>query len=212
VANLSASSWIASVFARSLLIAASIAGCATHEIQAYPRNWPLLADAQQRCSIEGDYVNVGVIEPASMGVSTDGSALRLNALLRSRDSGPIGPLAAERVRIAVDGSTLTVTVPGEPSATFLSMRGDLGLCIAEGGFQLEFSRPYSGESGAGILHITRSLSLADDGSLVVKSTLFFDASRSFITRLHTHEDVMWQRFTRVVTSSDTLSTPRAPAR
>jgi hypothetical protein len=198
--------------AQSLPIVPLLAGCATRAIQDYPRYWPALADTERQCAIDGEYLNAGTMVPASLGVSTDGSGLLLNAHLRPRALGPIGPLSADRVKIKVTASLLVVTVPGESEATSLPMRGDRSACVAAGGYQIEFSQPYAGESGAGILHITRSLALAEDGSLVMKSTHFFDASRS-LTRLHKHTEVFWQRFARVeATSSDTPSSAHAPAR
>jgi hypothetical protein len=184
------------VLAQSLIVAVVPVGCSMTEIYEYPRSWPVIGDAPQRCAIEGEYVNEGVVEPAIMGVSTDGSGRHLNALLRSSALGPIGSLSTDRVRIAVTASTLMVTVPGEPLPVALPMLGDLSTCLEEGSYQIEFSKPYADEAGAGILHITRALTLAGDGSLVVRSTLFFDGSRSFIFS-HKNERVVWYRFMRI---------------
>lgn len=79
------------------------------------------------------------------------------------------------------------------------MRGDLDFCIEQGGYQIEFSEPYGGEGGAGAVHITQTLALAADGSLVVRSRLFYDVSRSVIVR-HKDVQVVWYRFMRVAQS------------
>lgn len=193
-ATLTGPSRIVSVLAQSLMIASILVGCTTTEIYPYPRHWPAMRDAQQRCAIEGEYVNAGVIEPASMSPSTNGPR-RLNALLRPDSLGPIGSPTADRVAFAVAANTLVVTVPGEAAPAMLPMRGDLSTCAKEGHYQIEFSKPYDDESGAGTLHITQSLALADDGSLIVESKLFFDASRSVIVR-HKNMRVVWYRFMR----------------
>jgi hypothetical protein len=167
-----------------------VASCTTSSIAQYPQEWPVLAsNLETRCAIEGEYENVGVV--ARGGSSGFPTTAYLSTLL----SPNVRTLLLGRVKVSIASNVLLIDARAVGIPQIIRVEDGTFACVRDGGHLLKFSEAYGSESGAGTLHKTQFLGLADDGSLIVKSFRFFDGSKSVLRQAH--ESVVWYRFTKV---------------
>jgi hypothetical protein len=177
-------------------LAFMVCACVTTSAARYPLDWPnMQTDPGLRCAIQGRFKNVGKIE--RQGVSTFPTVAYLSALLVDGTSSPADKRSQiESVKLEYRQDSLLVSLtPASTEFPNSRLTGGLASCERIGSHRSYWSRPYVAEGNAGVQHITLFLEAATDGSLIVKSVVMFDGSKSVFPRKHF--DISWYRFNRL---------------